>query len=75
MIKYLIRQNGERPLQPTGRPILGGPGKPLGVVANLRLQRVDVGDDLFGSHDVLRDVDDGLGAGQSAAADHKEAWL
>lgn len=66
--KYLISQNGERPLQSAGRSVLGGSGKPLGVIADLSLQRVDVGDDLFGSDDVLGYVDDGLWAGQSAAA-------
>lgn len=71
-IPHLICQNSERPLQPVGRSLLGGSGEPLGVVADLRLQRVDVGDDLFGSHDVLRDVDDGLRARQSAAAEEDE---
>lgn len=59
-LKYLISQNGERPLQSAGRSVLGGSGKPLGIIADLSLQCVDVGDDLFGSDDVLWYVDDGL---------------
>lgn len=71
-VKYLISQDSESPLQPAGRSIFGGSGKPLGIVADLSLQRVDVGDDLFGSDDVLGYVDDGLGAGEGAAAGSKD---
>ena len=71
-MRYLISQDSERPLQAAGRAILGGSGKPLGVVADLSLQRVDVSDDLFGSDDVLRDVDDGLRAGEGAAAESRD---
>lgn len=74
-VKYLISQDGERPLQSAGWSILGGSGKPLSVVADLSLERVDVGDDLFGSDDVLRYVDDGLRAGQGAATESKETWF
>lgn len=72
-VKYLISQNSECPLQPTGRSILGGSGKPLSVVADLSLQRVDVGDDLFGSDDVLGYVDNGLRAGEGATTESKDA--
>lgn len=34
-----------------------------------------MGDDLFGTDNILRDVDDGLGAGQSTAARPERAWL
>lgn len=74
-VKYLISQNSECPLQSAGRSVLGGSGKPLGVVADLSLQRVDVGDDLFGSDDVLGYVDDGLRAGEGAAAENKHVAL
>lgn len=74
-VKYLISQNSECPLQSAGRSVLGGSGKPLGIVADLSLQRVDVGDDLFGSDDVLGYVDDGLRAGEGAAAENKHTWL
>lgn len=74
-VKYLISQNSERPLQTAGRSILGSSGKPLGVVADLSLQRVDVGDDLFGSDDVLRYVDDGLRAGQGATTESENTDL
>lgn len=67
VVKYLISQNSERPLQSAGRSVFCGSGQPLCVVADLRLQRVDVGDDLFGSDYVLGNVDDGLRAGEGAA--------
>lgn len=72
-VKYLISQNSERPLQSTGRSILGCSGKPLCVVADLSLQRVDVGDNLFGSDNVLGYVDDGLRTGEGTAAESKDA--
>lgn len=34
-----------------------------------------MGDDLFGTDNILRDIDDGLGAGQSTAARPERAWL
>ncbi len=34
-----------------------------------------MGDDLFGTDNILRDIDDGLGAGQSTAAKPERAWL
>lgn len=66
---HLIGQDGERSLQPTGGSVLGSSGKTLGVVADLSLECVDVGDDLFGTNDVLGYVDDGLWAGEGAAAE------
>ncbi len=34
-----------------------------------------MGDDLFGTDNILRDIDDGLGAGKSTAARPERAWL
>lgn len=59
-LRHLIGQNGESPLQAAGGSVFGGSGKPLGVVADLSLESVDVGNDLFGSDYVLGYVDDGL---------------
>lgn len=72
---HLIGQDGERPLQPTGGSVLGRSGKTLGVVADLSLERVDVGDDLFGANNVLGYVDDGLWAGEGAAAESRDRTL
>lgn len=71
-LTYLISQNSKCPLQSTGRSILGSSGKPLCVVADLSLQRVDVGDNLFGADDVLGYVDDGLRAREGAATESKD---
>lgn len=67
-LRNLVGQNGESPLQAAGGSVFGGSGEPLGVVADLSLERVDVGNDLFGSDYVLGYVDDGLGTGEGAAA-------
>lgn len=58
MTGYLISKTGQGPLQSAGGSILGSSGKPLGIVTDLRLQRVDVANDFFGLDDVLGYVDD-----------------
>lgn len=65
---YLISQGGQGALQPAGRAVLGSARQPLRVVAHLRLQRVDVSDDLFGSNHVLGHVDQGRGAAERPGA-------
>lgn len=72
-VQYLISQDGQSALQPTGGAVFGSTGQPLRVVAHLRLQRVDVSDDLFGSTDVVGHVVDGLRAAESAGAERRAA--
>ena len=60
---YLVCQDGKCSFQASGRPVLGRPREPLGVVTHLGFEGVDLGDDLLSSDDVLWYVDDGLAAG------------
>lgn len=70
-MKYLISQDSKRPLQSAGGAILRSSGKTLSIVSDLRLQRVDVGNDLFGSDNIAGNVDDGLRAGERTAAESR----
>lgn len=72
---HLICQDGKSSLHAISGTVLRGTRQPFRIVADLSLERVDVGDDLFGTDNILRDVDDGLGAGQSTAAEQERTWL
>lgn len=72
-VEYLISQDGESAFQPAGGAVFGSTGQPLRVVAHLRLQRIDVSNDLFGSTNVVGHVDDGLTAAESAAAERERS--
>ena len=60
---YLVCQDGKCSFQASGRPVLGRPREPLGVVTHLGFEGIDLGNDLLSSDDVLWYVDDGLAAG------------
>lgn len=70
---HLIRKDGKGSFHAVSGAFFSSARQTLSVVADLSLECVDMGDDLFGTDDILRDVDDGLGAGQRTAAGPERA--
>ena len=50
---YLLREDGQGPLQGVGGAVLGGTGQALGVVTHLGLQRGDLTNQILRSQHIL----------------------